>query len=136
MASVTLRPRMRQDFPRKPTKAGRQHDYERSMRHAAIRSRMGSSQNARIYQTQQATFVNPVDTSSPGSAPADLQSFKIKSKQNDYVVCRTWDEDTETEGETDIQVAKDAKLRGGDTRNITVSGVAATEEITPAYTVG
>lgn len=126
---------MRQDHPRKVTKAGRQHDYERSIRQSLIRSRIGSSQNARIYQTQQATFVNPVDTSSPGGGESTIvaQWFRVKTISFSFLTCRTWE--GTTDGDTDIMVAKPQELRGNATRTVTVGSASGIESIFPPYLV-
>ncbi len=46
-----------------------------------------------------------------GSGISPLKQYRIKDVKDDYLVCRSWNSDDETDGDTDIFIAKEYKHR-------------------------
>ncbi len=63
-----------------------------------------------VSQTIDGLYAEPTRRVAVNSG-SPTQEFHFKSEEPDYIVCRTWDEPSGTEGDTDVYIAKPEGIR-------------------------
>jgi hypothetical protein len=105
------------DYPNPVTPNGFLASWLNRFRAAATANRLLSGPGYKVRETAQGTTLDI----EKGAGGSKIQTFKYKSMQGDYLVCRSWD--GTTEGASDVYVGKATKLRHSITSE-TIDGTA------------